>query len=373
MFFRNAISGCFNTLSQWGKQLVPIGVNCAINAGFKNPRMGQIVAGTLMAASGLYLTARTFDSWLWQRRNQAAGRGNFISKTLSLALPAALGVCLISAGIANIVIGVNEMMPSSSSHYFSSARESQEPLEASETTTEDRYFTAQEPLNVSETTMSRDDCLLLSESNMSASVTVTIPSCEDRLALAREKLLSCPDAAEFWDRVEGEGPFSMRCGITNSGAYVDIRNREITVERSQSNIDAMGNSLFFELNNLAQSRNFTQIEDQMCETDPDTFANEIENLEMRSAHRFHEISDRCERGGYWNWQVYQNVIPRTDLQNGEADQACEELHENNGHTEFYRDIWRKICAPQEPPPQLNEDLVLEPLKVFVIPNSEINL
>jgi hypothetical protein len=312
-FLINAWSELSGAVGSAVRSMMPVAVQMAIVAGFQDQRIGKIVGGTEMAISGAYIVTKTLQSWLWKKKD----REETTAKVTTRWGAAIVGLSMTCYGIYSIGSGVSELKGFS-------------PQPPPESTIELAFS------DPSEHELGDATKRLIAKD---------LESCETRLELAKDRLLSCPDAQKLFEEVRRQGPVSFGCTTpiqAPTGALVYLDKRQILVSNEVYEIVP---KLLFELNNLKRSEMGTRINQQPCQLTADHYALSIEKLEWGSAHDTHDISDQCVDHGFWpeQWRTFHQEFFGPAEKNWHSFEGYRATQEYFSHTDIYRMRWYERC------------------------------
>lgn len=170
--------------------------------------------------------------------------------------------------------------------------------------------------------------------------------CADRITMAKERLLSCPQGQTLWNEVGKQGDFTVRCAPHNEvpfGAITRIDSREILLSEKLP-LRHLPQSLLFELlelNNLDQSKLRTALYDNPCNLKMDEFVREIIKIEYESSKAISQITEKCVNNGFWDRNMKQ--FADVEIRNWNSFEEYYQAQSWDSNAQAYRSHWLRIC------------------------------
>lgn len=164
----------------------------------------------------------------------------------------------------------------------------------------------------------------------------SLEACQKRLPQEIKNLKLCPDAAQLWKKVEGQGLFSIHCApqqYTPMGAATWMETRKIFIGENQNNFVT---SMLFELNNLNRSQEHISLMKKICSLPQEEYVLSSEAYEYQTLKDSLTIFEKCIRENHW--PIISSIVPLESFEDYLAKQ--EEL----GHSDMYRKIWQENCG-----------------------------
>lgn len=299
------INNTLNNLYHFGSQVVvPEIASKVIQAGFNDPKIGNILLGAGLISSGVCLIVSSGIPALLSSRVKGTSELLNNQKENSTKQIARWG--LACAGVAATALGIytiaSTLMPNNS-------------------------FEPQE--------------------NPFEKAITPPPACRELLLEAKKEIDNCPAAKEVWDHVRGQGEFTVEClseSEINHPSLVYIDTREIFVSTYQPQEEwilrkPMSEGIIFELNNIKRAEEFQKINFNACELNSKEYSEKMEKIEYLTVKDTHGVVKTCLKGDYWTNHQYTetplNITSHLDL------------HFLAGHTSAYQIQWYKWCNPAE--------------------------
>lgn len=168
------------------------------------------------------------------------------------------------------------------------------------------------------------------------------PICERFLKGALSQIQECQASKQLWDEIQNKGAFKIKCTSAEEapfGAEVNIDTREIrlaVLPGEENSTVLKRDELIFELINLKQEKEHTELYSKRCQTLPDTYAQQVETVEFNTSLLTFDILEKCylEKG-------IKIIIPQQNLE----EQL--KIEKQTGHTDAIIKRWYASCSPNQ--------------------------
>jgi len=175
-----------------------------------------------------------------------------------------------------------------------------------------------------------------------------LQTCEDKLAVGIESLLQCPQARQIWKKI----PWAVQIQCTSSKEVPWASLKDTTIYIAEKN-NRVPQSVFFELMNLGNRKVYSKIWKNKCTFTSDTYAKKIEFLEYQIVQATHSIAQKCIEKGYWpeDYDYFKDELEGRGILGWifgglwNTEESYLFLQDVSGHTNFYREDWKRECAP----------------------------